>query len=120
RPRPSQFLVDRLLSMECMMKHIRAAFVGLILVAFGWAQPVSGQTVTTGTISGVVTDPQGGVLPGTTVIATHVPTGTNYEGVTQGDGRFTLLNVRVGGPYRLMVELSGFRQTIIDNINVTL
>ncbi len=103
-----------------MMQHIRAVFVGLALVALALAQPVFGQTVTTGTLSGVVSDPQGGVLPGTTVTATHVPTGTNYEGVTQGDGRFSLQNVRVGGPYRLMVELSGFRPAIIENINVTL
>jgi hypothetical protein len=106
--------------MKCMMKHIRASVVCLAAALMAWAQPVSGQTVTTGTISGVVTDSQGGVLPGTTVSAVHVPTGTSYEGVTQGDGRFSLLNVRVGGPYRLSIELSGFRPAIIDNVNVAL
>src|SRR5262249_25665130 len=40
--------------------------------------------------------------------------------VTQADGRFSLLNVRVGGPYRVMVELSGFRPVTIENINVAL
>ena len=46
------------------------------------------QTVTTGNITGTVTDAQGGVLPGATVVATHTDTGTNYEAVTGGDGRY--------------------------------
>ena len=71
------------------------------------ARPAMAQTITTGTISGSVVDPQGGVLPGATVVAVHTPTGTTYEAVTQGDGRFTMLNVRVGGPYTVTVKMSG-------------
>jgi hypothetical protein len=102
------------------MKNIQASAVCLAIALMALAQPVYGQTVTTGTIGGVVTDSQGGVLPGSTVVALHIPTGTSYEGVTQGDGRFSLLNVRVGGPYRLTIELSGFRTATFDDINVTL
>jgi len=72
------------------------------------ARPAVAQTITTGTISGSVADPQGGVLPGATVVAVHTPTGTTYEAVTQADGRFTLLNVRVGGPYTVTAALQGF------------
>ncbi len=54
------------------------------------------QTVTTGDISGTVVDGQGGVLPGATVTATHTDTGTSYEAVTGVDGRYNILNVRVG------------------------
>jgi hypothetical protein len=52
----------------------------------GWASPGYAQTVTTGTITGLVQDAQGGVLPGVTVTALHTPTGASYEAVTQGDG----------------------------------
>jgi len=76
--------------------------------------------VTTGTITGLVQDAQGGVLPGVTVTAVHLPTGTSYEGVTQGDGHYTLLNVRVGGPYQLTATLSGFRNAVIGDLNVRL
>ena len=65
------------------------------------------QTVTTGNISGVITDAQGGVLPGATLTAVHTPTGTSYEGVTGGDGRDNILNVRVG-PYSVSVNMPGF------------
>jgi len=69
----------------------------------------AGQNVTTATLTGVVRDVQGGVLPGTVVSAVHEPTGTSYETVTQNDGTFQLLNVRTGGPYTLTVSLQGFK-----------
>ena len=101
------------------MKYIRTAlYVAVAMVA--WAQPGYAQTVTTGTITGLVQDAQGGVLPGVTVTAVHVPTGTNYETTSQGDGRFTLLNVRVGGPYQVTAALSGFRNAVLGDVNVRL
>ena len=102
------------------MHPIRISVVYLAVALMAWAHPAHGQTVTTGTISGIVTDQQGGVLPGATVTAVHTPTGTTYEGVTQSDGRFSLLNVRVGGPYRLTIDLTGFRGPALDNVNVRL
>jgi hypothetical protein len=102
------------------MKFNRASLTCVAVVMLACAPFAYGQTVTTGTLAGVVTDQQGGVLPGATVVAVHVPTGTTTEGVTQGDGRFSLLNVRVGGPYRVSVELPGFRSALIENVTVTL
>jgi len=101
------------------MKYIcTALYVAVALMA--WVHPGYGQTVTTGTLTGLVQDAQGGVLPGVTVTAVHTPTGTTYEGLTQGDGRFSLLNVRVGGPYQLTAALTGFRNAVIGDINVAL
>ena len=79
------------------MKYIRTALYVAVAV-LAWASPGFSQTVTTGTIAGLVQDAQGGVLPGVSVTAVHTPTGASYETVTQADGRFSLLNVRVGGP----------------------
>ena len=55
------------------------------------------QGVTTAAVTGMVKDAQGGVIPGATVVATHVPSGSNYEAVTQADGRFMIPGMRVGG-----------------------
>src|SRR5688572_10831381 len=107
-------------SLEQMMKPFRAVIVCLAFVVLAALAPAYGQNVTTGTITGVVADQQGGVLPGATVTAVHEPTGTSYEGVTQGDGRFSLLNVRVGGPYQLVVALPGFRSETLNAVTVTL
>src|SRR5688572_31386655 len=102
------------------MKSIRASVMCLAMALVAWVQPGFAQTVTTGTLNGVVSDQQGGVLPGAVVTAVHTPTGTTYEGVTQENGRFSLLNVRVGGPYRISVELPSFRPAVIENVTVAL
>ncbi len=79
----------------------------LCLVACMFAAPAMAQTVTTGTLTGVVRDSQGGVLPGATVLSTHAATGTVYQSVAQTDGRFLVLNVRVGA-YTIKVTMPGF------------
>ena len=60
----------------------------------------SAQSVTTGAISGLVEDESGAVLPGASVVGVHEPTGSEHTAVTGADGRFTLLNLRAGGPTR--------------------
>jgi hypothetical protein len=96
-------------------------FLSLVLCgALAVAETASAQTVTTGVISGSVVDPQGGVLPGATVVALHVPTGRAYEGVTMADGRFTIQNVQAGGPYTVTVTMSGFRKNEQTGVIVNL
>ena len=93
-----------------------AVLCGLVVIS---ATPAAAQ-VTTGNIVGTVTDQQGGVLPGATVVATHVPTGTVYKAVTDKDGRFQVLEVRVGGPYTVVVTLQGFKDGSVGDFSVKL
>lgn len=90
--------------------------LGLLLAG---AVSAAAQTVTTGSIAGVITDAQGGVLPGVTVTAVHTPTGTSYEAVSAADGRYSILNVRVG-PYTIAADMSGFKAEKQENVNVAL
>src|SRR5262245_34407282 len=85
------------------------SLVAALCLLLAVAVTSSAQTVTTGSLAGVVTDAQGGALPGATVVATHTPTGTPYETVTDGEGRFNILNMRVG-PYNVAVTMSGFKK----------
>jgi hypothetical protein len=77
------------------------------------------QGATTGSLTGVITDAQGGVLPGAAVLATHTPTGTTYDGVTDAQGRYSLMNVRVG-PYNVTVSMGGFKPETQLGIDVRL
>ena len=95
-----------------------SALVGLLVLGAAGSAPA--QNVTTGTLSGTVTDQSGGVLPGVTVTAVHEPTGTTYEGMTQSDGTFHLVNVRVGGPYTVTVRMDGFRESEQTGLQVRL
>lgn len=76
--------------------------------------------ITTGAITGVVMGSDGSALPGVTIEAVHVPTGTRYDSVTGSNGRFTIPNVRVGGPYRVTATLEGFRTFEASNVSVAL
>lgn len=71
--------------------------------------------VTTSSITGTVS--QGGSnLPGATVRAVHVPSGTAYSGTTNESGRYNLANTRVGGPYRLEVTYVGSSPEVFEGI----
>src|SRR4051812_4880291 len=83
------------------------------------AQSATAQTVTTGNIAGSVTDAQGGVLPGATVVAVHTDTGTSYEAVAGVDGRYNILNVRVG-TYTITANMSGFKDQKQEKVQVQL
>jgi hypothetical protein len=76
------------------------------------------QAITTGSLTGVVSDAQGGVLPGATVTALHTATGTSYDAVTDEQGRFTFLNVRVGA-YDVKVMMPSFKEEV-QQVNVKL
>jgi hypothetical protein len=94
--------------------------MGAVLALALTVRPAAAQGVTTGGVVGVVTDTQGGVIPGVTIVATHQPSGTNYEAVTQTDGRFAIPGMRVGGPYTVTASLPGFSTEVKDNVNLSL
>lgn len=76
--------------------------------------------VTTSTISGIVTDKNGEPLVGATVVATHTPTNTRYGTATNASGRYVLPAVRVGGPYSVAVNYTGYEGLTRDGIYASL
>lgn len=97
----------------------RRLFILAIALCAFVVVPAANAQVTTGSIAGTVSA-SGEALPGVTVEAVHVPTGTRYDTVSGDGGRFTIPNVRVGGPYRITATLEGFRSFEATNINVAL
>lgn len=59
-------------------------------------------------------------VAGAVVTATHTPTGTKYVTTTRKDGRFNLPNLRVGGPYTIVISYVGFKEEKQDNVFLTL
>ncbi len=78
------------------------------------------QGITTAAMNGVVTDKDGSPLAGATVIAQHIPSGTDFGTTTRPDGRFNLLNLRVGGPYTVKVTFIGYKTEMQENVNLAL
>jgi len=76
--------------------------------------------VTTSGINGKVTAADNESLPGATVIAVHQPSGTQYGTVSNTEGRFTLMNMRVGGPYTVTVSFVGNSTKVYNDITLSL
>src|SRR6185436_16751581 len=101
---------------------LRLLALSLLAVAI-LAAPAAYAQSTTGTLAGSVSgaeDAGGGVLPGATVTAVHGPTGSRYSATTGGDGRFTIPNVRPGGPYTVSAAAQGYKDTSVSNITAVL
>lgn len=75
---------------------------------------------TTAAISGKVLDEKGEGLPGANVIAIHEPTGSRYGAATRADGNFNIVNMRVGGPYKVTISFVGYKDDVKTGINLTL
>ncbi|HYN07821.1 MAG TPA: carboxypeptidase regulatory-like domain-containing protein [Vicinamibacterales bacterium] len=91
----------------------------VVCAAMVLASPANAQTVTTGSLGGTVEDQHSGRLPGATVVAVHTVTGTSYTAISQADGRFSILNVRVG-TYAIKTTLSGFKDAELKEVIVSL
>src|SRR5476649_2725271 len=85
--------------------------IRVTLLAFGvFAAPLGGfaqETINSASVSGRVTDPQGGVVPGAQVMARQTETNVAAETTTGQDGRFRFPYLKVG-PYAIKVHLQGF------------
>ena len=99
---------------------LRVMTVLAVVLALG-AAPVAFAQETTGRLAGTVTmKSDQSALPGVSVEAIHVPTGTRYTALTQANGRYNILNVRVGGPYTITAQISGFRTQSQKDVSVAL
>jgi len=76
--------------------------------------------VTTSNIRGLIVDDQSQPMPGANIVAVHTPTGTKYGGTTNIDGRYNLLNMRVGGPYTLTISFIGYKTQELNDVYLTL
>src|SRR5207249_7478464 len=71
----------------------------------------------TGTISGVVRDASGAVIPGVMLTAKHTESGLTRPAVTNETGGYSIQLLPVGA-YEIATELAGFKQEIRRGINL--
>ncbi len=76
--------------------------------------------VTTSTLSGRITETDGQPLPGATIMATHVPSGTVYGAAANTQGVFSIQGMRPGGPYTVNVTFIGFQTQSYTEITLSL
>ena len=90
------------------MQRKIACFVVLFLLVALFQLPAFSQSITSGDIAGVITDPSGAVVPNAKVTATSDNTGVSHSTTTNGEGfyRFSFLQP---GPYTVSVTAAGFK-----------
>ena len=76
--------------------------------------------VTTSKIQGVVSDDTSAGLFGANVVAKHLPTGTISGTITLESGRFSLQNLRVGGPYTITISFIGYKSVEYTDVYLDL
>ena len=89
--------------------------IAFMALAFFFSNQLAAQ-VTTATLSGHVKDAKGEGLAAATVTVEFPDAGIRQVLVTRADGRFTVPNLRVGGPYRVTIHHVSHAQSVSDNI----
>ena len=79
---------------------------------------LAAQTVT-GTVTGIVKDTSGAVLPGVTITFTQIETSRQESVVTDRDGRYTSQPLQLG-TYRVEATLTGFKASVRTPVAVTI
>ncbi|RZK42507.1 MAG: TonB-dependent receptor [Hymenobacter sp.] len=96
---------------QSLLRNLLVLLLTVLAVQQGWAQGT-----TTSSLVGTITDQKGELLPGATIIAVHTPTGTQYVGPSNAQGRYSIQNMRVGGPYTVKISFVGFQDFTRDNV----
>ncbi|MBO7609179.1 MAG: TonB-dependent receptor, partial [Muribaculaceae bacterium] len=72
--------------------------------------------VTTSSLSVTVTDDAEEALIGATVVATHMPSGTSYNAVSNLNGLAYMQGMRTGGPYSVKVSYIGYETRTVEGV----
>ena len=110
------FLSPRTLSATRSIAY-RFLTVTAVLALTCWlALPVMGQS-TTGTLTGIITDPQGAIVSGATVILTNSQTRVETRTTSNDQGEFVFPAV-TPGRYSLGVEATNFKKALATDLVV--
>lgn len=90
----------------------------ILILAFAFLlAPQLIQAQTTGSLSGVVTDPQGALIAGANVTLKNNDTGIERTGTTNDKGVFNFTQLQPGA-YSVVVETQGFKRAVAPSVAV--
>jgi hypothetical protein len=93
------------------LSHITSALV----LALGLSTSALANT-TTSAIKGNISGPNGNAAVGTQITIVHVPSGTTKTATVNEAGSFSAKGLRVGGPYRVIVDSTTFKDTELTDV----
>jgi hypothetical protein len=102
-----------------MKTHRLSRISGALVLALGLSTSVMANTTSSG-IKGQVVGPNGNAAAGTMVTIVHVPSGTTKKAVVNNSGVFSAKGLRVGGPYKIIIDSDQFEDTELTDVFLTL
>ncbi|HNP32895.1 MAG TPA: carboxypeptidase-like regulatory domain-containing protein [Flavobacterium sp.] len=97
------------------MKSLKSLLI-LIVILFS---TITSAQITSSTLSGKVTDGDKPIVNATITII-HLPTNASFDTTTDKKGRFSIDNLDVGGPYRLVIKSDEIAEYKRNNIQLIL
>src|SRR5262245_35665988 len=98
-------------------KQTLASIVSVALIMMSLASTISAAQQPTGSIEGLVTDPQGAVVPSASITAREVTTNLTRSVKAGEDGRYRIGQLPPGN-YELKVSGPGFKSSVIPSVKV--
>ncbi|MCT6701249.1 TonB-dependent receptor [Rheinheimera sp. 4Y26] len=91
------------------MRHIAMAVAVALSSSYAMAD-------TSSAIRGRISNPEGAAAAGTKVIILHVPSGTSRTVITNEGGSFVASGLRVGGPYKIIVDSDTYADETVNDV----
>jgi hypothetical protein len=96
------------------------SFFIVFLLLFSLSTNVYAQGVTTGSMSGLVTDDKEESLVGANVVVVHDPSGTRYGAAVREGGIFDIYNMKIGGPYTVTASFIGYKEQVEKDVYISI
>ena len=103
-----------------MIKFRNIAQIFSVLTLLCMLAVASFAQVTTGNVRGVVSDPNGAVVPNAKVTLTQKSTNTTATIQSNGDGAFQFNNLLAGDDYSIKIEAASFKTLTLNDVKVQL
>ena len=101
-----------------MKNHRLSRITGAVVLALGLS--TSAVADTSSSIRGSIVGPQGNAAENTSLTIIHEPTGTRRTVTTNESGAFFVKGLRVGGPYKVVIDSDKFKDAEVSDLYLSL
>ncbi|OUS70747.1 TonB-dependent receptor [Pseudoalteromonas sp. A601] len=103
-----------------MKIQLRKTALSLAIAACVGASGAAFANETASSVKGQITGPNGNPAAGTQITIIHVPSGSTKTTTVNAQGNFSSKGLRVGGPYKIIVDSDTYEDAQLDDIYLTL
>jgi hypothetical protein len=95
---------------------VRRSVFGIVVLALLLSIPALLKAQDVASITGVVSDQSGAVIPGVDVTLRNPQTGISYKTVTNASGSYTLNQIKPGPGYKIEFTHDGFKSAVVSGL----